>query len=528
MDTFRMRLRGPSRHPSAWPDLDGRRRVGGLGLTWGPLTGASFRAPLVALALAALLAAPATAQIAEGHVTPQDEVALRKRKEDAIKKGCAWLISQQKPDGSWTYDNTPFTLAPQYYPMAPGVTGLACFALLKCGIRPDDPAIQKGFAFMQSAELKHIYAVSCMLMACEARAAWEPPPEGGEAGKSTERKRPPRPQPGDLALARKCADFIVAHQAPGGLWRYPQNNDEDVSNTQYAMLALDAAQRLGIDVPRQTYEKCASRLIEAQEKDGPEVPAFSVPGAEKSFRELEKVRADMEKAIRALEKRFKKVAPNQPDATGQTLEDATRTVEREASKKIVETAERRPPYKARGWAYIPPGAGNGADWAGTVTGSMTASGLASLFICKFRLEGGDKYERDLRPQIDAACRDAAAWLAKNYSVTKNPGFSIHHYYYLYGLERAGILGVIAKFGDHDWYQEGCEHLLVAQRGDGVWNVPSGTAGPVPDTCFALLFLARGTTPVVEIPQRVATGGAYTDPAQGSTSRDPAQPPAPPR
>ena len=187
MDTFRKRLRGPSRH--------------------------SFRAPLVALALAALLAAPATAQIAEGHVTPQDEVALRKRKEDAIKKGCAWLISQQKPDGSWTYDNTPFTLAPQYYPMAPGVTGLACFALLKCGIRPDDPAIQKGFAFMQSAELEHIYAVSCMLMACEARAAWEPPPEGGEAGKSTERKRPPRPQPGDLAGVSVAA--TSANLGPG-------------------------------------------------------------------------------------------------------------------------------------------------------------------------------------------------------------------------------------------------------------------------------------------------------------------------
>ena len=31
------------------------------------------------------------------------------------------------------------------------------------------------------------------------------------------------------------------------------------------------------------------------------------------------------------------------------------------------------------------------------------------------------------------------------------------------------------------------------------------SSPVPDTCFALLFLARGTTPVVRIPGRVMTG-----------------------
>ena len=42
-----------------------------------------------------------------------------------------------------------------------------------------------------------------------------------------------------------------------------------------------------------------------------------------------------------------------------------------------------------------------------------------------------------------------------------------HYYYLYGLERAGILYDTNMIGKHDWYLEGAKLLLDAQDGGRV-------------------------------------------------------------
>lgn len=455
-----------------------------------------MRAWLFGVALALALPAAARAQ------DQGPEEALRQRKQVALTKGVRWLAEQQEPDGSWKYDNSPLQLS--YYPMTQGVTALCAFALLKCGVEPGDPTIEKAFAYMRAQELQHTYSVSCVLLAIEARINYEPPPEEDRAQTSERRRRGGGGRsPQDLDLARRCVEFLRAHQQVG-LWRYPSGTQEDVSNTQYAMLALDAAERLKLDVPRDMYEKVAARLLEAQEKDGDPVPPFAVPGADQTFRELRAIQADLEKEIRTLERKFRR-DPAAPDKDGMTLDDHMQTAERGAARRIYESGE-RPAMRARGWAYFLPGEG-GQPWQTTVNGSMTASAVAALFICKSRLEGTSRWERELEPRVNQALRDGAAWLAKNYSITGNPGSDKHHFYYLYGFERAGILGLIGRFGDHDWYQEGCELFLGRQRADGMWTAGfAGTSGPVPDTCFALLFLARGTTPVINVPRRVMTGG----------------------
>ena len=61
--------------------------------------------------------------------------------------------------------------------------------------------------------------------------------------------------------------------------------------------------------------------------------------------------------------------------------------------------------------------------------------------------------------------------------------------YLYGLERVGDLTSRHLIGKHDWYREGAEYLLRRQMVSGGWG------GGILDTCFALLFLKRSTTPV---------------------------------
>ncbi|MCW8140832.1 MAG: terpene cyclase/mutase family protein [Planctomycetota bacterium] len=457
-----------------------------------------MRATIFTLALAL-----APLGVARAQDAPDPDAVLRQRKKTALTKGVRWLAEQQQPDGSWAYENAPLQLS--VYPMTQGVTALCAFALLKCGVEPADPVIEKAFAFIRAQELQHTYSVSCVLLAIEAKTNYEPPPEE-ERAQTGERRRAPRGagrNPQDIELARRCVEFLRAHQQVG-LWRYPSGSQEDVSNTQYALLALDAAERLGINVPKEVYEKVALRLLEGQEKEGDPVPQFPVPGADRTFRELKKIQQELENEIRTLERRFRK-DPAERDKEGKNLDDHMQTAERGAARRILESNERRPMH-ARGWAYFLPGTG-GQMWQTTTNGSMTASAVAALFICKAQLEGTPRWERELKPRVDQALRDGCAWLAKNYSVTSNPGADKHLFYYLYGFERAGILGLIGRFGEHDWYQDGCELFLARQDASGMWSAGfQGTSGPVPDTCFGLLFLARGTTPVIKVPRRVMTGG----------------------
>lgn len=127
--------------------------------------------------------------------------------------------------------------------------------------------------------------------------------------------------------------------------------------------------------------------------------------------------------------------------------------------------------------------------------SMTAGAAGALVIYDF-IAGRD-WKKDRLVQC------AMAWMAKNFSVTANMGGPSHGgsgptgwlYYYLYALERLGMLYGTDRIGAADWYAEGAKVLLEAQKPDGSWDV-SSYKKPVWDTCFAVLFLKKATRPLV--------------------------------
>ncbi len=451
-----------------------------------------------------------------------DDADLPKQRGAAIDKGIAWLKKGQATDGTWDDKFHPFIGLGH---MKVGTTALAALALLKSGVKPDDPGVAKAFDFLTTAKIGHVYEAGCILMAIEARISWEPPhldPDAPE-GQGTVEKKPaakpgkaPKPSPADLDLAQRCVEFLVRNQGETG-WNYPGTANgfkEDVSNTQYALLGLDAAERLGLEVPKQVYEKAQDLFLSNQEKEGPEVTPFSVPGADISYKELKKIEKETRDAIKKIEGSFKGKAPGETNAAGHTEEDERRTTEEGAAKKIFTTTSAKTMMNARGWGYsyrLAPGAPKNVAPETKPTGAMTTAGLAALFICKAHLDSTPVYEKQLKGPIDKALRDGTAWLAKNFSVSGNPNSPMHVYYYLYGLERAGILLLVQKFGDHDWYDEGSRKLIADQKAEGEWDAGgAGTVGPTCDTCFALLFLARGTTPLVHIPTRTATGGGAAE------------------
>jgi hypothetical protein len=127
-------------------------------------------------------------------------------------------------------------------------------------------------------------------------------------------------------------------------------------------------------------------------------------------------------------------------------------------------------------------------------GSMTAAGLASVFIITDVLEPSSgcpcKNGESQAKAVESERRidKALAWLGKHYTAQENPGKGGRSLYWLYCVERVGIAAGYKYFGNHNWYKEGAEILLKAQK-DGHW-------GDIPDTCFALLFLYKGRAPVL--------------------------------
>ena len=141
-----------------------------------------------------------------------------------------------------------------------------------------------------------------------------------------------------------------------------------------------------------------------------------------------------------------------------------------------------------GWGYRAlPGAARTRTY-----GSMTAAGLASLYICFDNLHARD-FIRCAAARERPPIRNALAWLARRFAADENPNKGVEWYYYwLYAAARVGLASGHKHFGAHDWYAEGRRELLARQGPDGSW----GYGDRIAETSFALMFLARGRHPVL--------------------------------
>ena len=356
--------------------------------------------------------------------------AFRARINKAVDRGVAYLLARQTAEGSWPAH-------PKLLGHRLGFAALTTLACLKGGVKPDAPSMDKAFTWMRKQKLEKTYDVGVLLMALHARYAGI---HDGFEEEETDRyghrkiKEPceKKMKPEDRKWMRACVKFLLDHRS-GNTWRYPGEEHDpkaktfDLSNTQYALLGLWAASRCGVKVPLPIWFDTLKWLLGYQERTGRSVKLV-----------VNEVRGNY---------------------------------------RVTWTEKAR----ARGFRYRP---------EDPVTGSMTTAGLACVAICQEVLWKSRKYTAALRGRTRRAIRDAMAWLQDNFDVTKNPGQpgGSRHYYYLYGMERAGILSRMRFFGRYDWYQEGAEYLLKAQRGSGSWHSHDHTR----DTPFAILFLKRST------------------------------------
>ncbi|MFG0328454.1 MAG: DUF4159 domain-containing protein [Phycisphaerales bacterium] len=161
-----------------------------------------------------------------------------------------------------------------------------------------------------------------------------------------------------------------------------------------------------------------------------------------------------------------------------------------------------------GWNYRP-------QWSDS-RGSMTAAGLTCLFITQDYLHA-PKYVkpgvRGERHQI--AIENGLKWLDWHFTADFHPGApgeeqEYYFFYYLYGIERVGLASGYKRFGELDWFRHGAAAIVNRmldpvleedgrQIGFTVRNSITSTGPvepPVVQLSFALMFLARGHTPIV--------------------------------
>ena len=140
---------------------------------------------------------------------------------------------------------------------------------------------------------------------------------------------------------------------------------------------------------------------------------------------------------------------------------------------------------------------NETNESAQVSHSMTCTGIASLAIAMQYLEKAKALKPVDQQVSQLAILQGLAWLQENYSIWNSYGIGTqHYYYYLYALERAGIIANFKYIGQRDWYREGAFALCVQQSSRGNWSSSTFGSGDEVHTAFAVLFLKRATTTVI--------------------------------
>lgn len=138
------------------------------------------------------------------------------------------------------------------------------------------------------------------------------------------------------------------------------------------------------------------------------------------------------------------------------------------------------------------------------TGSMTAAGLACLFVILDKAYAHDEgaFDGTKSPLcgrhkeaygVLAAIQRGLDWFGREYTPDNPHGEGNWRYYYLYGVERVGRASGTKYFRQRDWFREGAAWLLSQQQSDGRWE---GGDTPLHSTCFAVMFLAHGRAPLL--------------------------------
>ncbi len=150
----------------------------------------------------------------------------------AIERGVDALLAQQELDGSWRASQPVYVC---------GMTALALYALMKSGLDNDHPAVRNGYHFLRKHPPMRTYEVACAVLVESAM--------GDQL---------------DEDWLQHLTDQLLGWQLNNG-FGYPQA-PSDLSNTQYAALAMHVAAEHGAKVPDKAWKRLGEAGLGFQEE----------------------------------------------------------------------------------------------------------------------------------------------------------------------------------------------------------------------------------------------------------------------
>ena len=374
--------------------------------------------------------------------------------QKAIDKGTSFLRAELRNLGSPDLRRDGEEANRSYHA---GRLALGLLAMIKGGVKKDDKVLLDALDELRGRKLIDTYSLGNALMALEAFHS-----SGHDAADlaqgTIDRQRRRAVPDKDKALMQKWTtlllDNVDTRVDPQYLLRFNYVRDRRFDNSvnQYGLLGLYSAHLCGIETSPALWEAAANHLVTAQCESSGQLDLDLL-----NFKTLARMQAAPD------DKRTATILPVRP--AGWTYEDPRRDDE------------------------------NQPAW-----GSMTCAGITGLAISQAALLDLGQKRIKLQKDADAARHAGFGWLGQNLSLRYHPGhIGQQHswfYYYLYGLERAALLSGIARIQNRDWYFEGAMVLTGAQADDGSWPGELGHDRAVERAAMAVLFLKRGTAPVL--------------------------------
>jgi hypothetical protein len=433
---------------------------------------------------------------------PTAGAATPKEIDTAIQRGMGYL-REQYTGGNFEQGDAG------HDPGGAGAAALAGLALLEGGAAPNDPAIAAIAPFVRKSSftMNHTYQVGLAIMFLDRlgdpndvpiiqmlavrllagqnkAGGWtymtggEVPPAEQQRLEAAFRSQPMGLAPGQQAKSLHPA--VAQHAQVMWAARDASNLANDNSNTQFGLLALWIARKNGVNAEA-ALALIEQRFLTTQLQTGGWGYTESVPGSPSMI--CVGLMALATGMGRQQERRLTATTAPKPEPKAAPAEK-----EKAAPKTddpFFTPAKKEDPKKAERVGVAPTGDG--------LRDAAINRGFAALgqFLGAAAAQGG--------------------------IVVGNPSLGNRDLYFLWCLERVGVIFGKERIGGVDWYEAGANALVRGQAGDGSWGVP-GYPTHV-NTSFAILFLSKSNV-VRDLSSKIA---GDTDKDRGKGAKDPKDP-----
>jgi len=344
-----------------------------------------------------------------------------------------------------------------------GMAALPAMTLLECGIPADDEMIQGAAKYVRSGakDWTGTYELVLSLLFLDRLG-----------------------DPQDKALIRTLSLRLIAGQTYGGGWTYHCHRIDEKEE-----LALESALKSlpPIEWTEQAYGSKKPDRTNPRKDKLPNTPSKG-----------DKI--DLPQRVKLLPI-MQELQPDQPAPMNDASDNSNTqfgilgvwTARRhgvpvDRSLALIDRRFRASQGKNGGWSYgyMTNGVANGSP-------AMTCAGLIGLAVGYGRHQADtDKSTVQSIEKDDAltnALKELSAHIGQPEGKGKRPPGSVN-LYFMWSVERVGVLYGLKEIGDRDWYAWGSQLLVDRQRPDGSWHGQGHSGGDVCDTCLALLFLKR--------------------------------------